>query len=128
MQAKLIDGVSTIQYRTVSDCAYVAVVEPTALAACCGFDLCHKYILYWYWYFRNFRRVELKYIFSQSQLGVAFPEPSARGHAHPSALRVRRVGSTKNTKNTKYTCNTGQEGGPCPRVVVFRAGCDSCLR
>ena len=24
---------------------------PTALAACCGFDLCHKYILYLYLYF-----------------------------------------------------------------------------
>ena len=23
---------------------------PTALAACCGFDLCHKYILYLYLY------------------------------------------------------------------------------
>ena len=29
---------------------------PTALAACCGFDLCHKYILYLVfgiWYFRG---------------------------------------------------------------------------
>ena len=25
---------------------------PTALAACCGFDLCHKYILYLYLYLR----------------------------------------------------------------------------
>ncbi len=24
---------------------------PTALAACCGFDLCHKYILYLYFVF-----------------------------------------------------------------------------
>ena len=23
---------------------------PTALAACCGFDLCHKYVLYLYLY------------------------------------------------------------------------------
>ena len=26
---------------------------PTALAACCGFDLCHKYILYLYLYFET---------------------------------------------------------------------------
>ena len=26
---------------------------PTALAACCGFDLCHKYIWYWYWYWNR---------------------------------------------------------------------------
>jgi hypothetical protein len=25
---------------------------PTALAACCGFDLCHKYTLYLYLYLR----------------------------------------------------------------------------
>jgi hypothetical protein len=28
---------------------------PTALAACCGFDLCHKYILYLYLYFLDKR-------------------------------------------------------------------------
>ena len=28
---------------------------PTALAACCGFDLCHKYILYLYLYFAVLR-------------------------------------------------------------------------
>jgi hypothetical protein len=30
--------------------ASVLLDAPTALAACCGFDLCHKYILYLYLY------------------------------------------------------------------------------
>ena len=30
---------------------------PTALAACCGFDLCHKYILYLYLYLAGPHRI-----------------------------------------------------------------------
>jgi hypothetical protein len=31
-------------------CGFTPLDAPTALAACCGFDLCHKYILYLYLY------------------------------------------------------------------------------
>ncbi len=34
---------------------------PTALAACCGFDLCHKYILYMYLYLYFSPRVPMTF-------------------------------------------------------------------
>ncbi len=37
----------------VPRCVICSKDAPTALAACCGFDLCHKYILYLYLYLKN---------------------------------------------------------------------------
>ena len=38
-----------VQRHPLQQALAVSIV-PTALAACCGFDLCHKYILYLYLY------------------------------------------------------------------------------
>ena len=47
------------------------VNAPTALAACCGFDLCHKYVLYFYFtpLPRHFPRTDLGGILSRGELG-----------------------------------------------------------
>jgi hypothetical protein len=44
---------------------------PTALAACCGFDLCHKYILYLYLYlyFCLLAHILMEYVHPQQLQG-----------------------------------------------------------
>ena len=44
-----------LKYRAALTSALLCDLSdaPTALAACCGFDLCHKYILYLYLYLRG---------------------------------------------------------------------------
>jgi hypothetical protein len=66
---------------------------PTALAACCGFDLCHKYILYLYLYFLKggFYRVSV--------------------HLHVCANPVLG-GGTKNKRRTVNTNASGAEYDP----------------
>ena len=64
-------------YRASSALLCDLLDAPTALAACCGFDLCHKYILYFYL---------CAYVFTVWAARWALSYPRAQGTAAPRGL------------------------------------------